>query len=408
MKAKELAPQEGASSLSQALLWFGAAISIAEILTGALCAPLGLSQGILAIMIGHVIGGVILFWVGLIGAETGLAAIESTRISFGRYGSLGFSVLNMLQLVGWTAIMIINAAEALDGVTGVIFRYQNEKLWAILISAFICLWIVVGIKNLTKINLVVISLLFAFSLLLGWVVFHQAAPIAATKGNMTFGAAVELSVAMSLSWLPLIADYTRNVKFPKAGVWCSVLGYFVGSSLMFIIGLGAAIYAGTADICTILLSAGLGVIALIIVIFSTVTTTFLDVYSAGISWLNLKPMTNEKAAAISVAILGLLLAMIAPLSQYENFLYLIGSVFAPLFAILLTDYFILQKKTVVSSSLFNFKNTVLWLAGVVAYQLLLSYNSLLGITLPVMMGVSFLGILLNGGKRLCPKKSGIL
>jgi putative hydroxymethylpyrimidine transporter CytX len=212
-------------------------------------------------------------------------------------------------------------------------------------------------------------------------------------------------VTMALSWLPLIADYTRNVKFKKSGVLCSVFGYFTGSSLMFIIGLGAAIYAGTSDICTILLAAGLGIVALIIVVFSTVTTTFLDVYSAGVSFVNLNSKANEKAAALVVCLIGLVLAMLVPISQYENFLYLIGSVFAPLFAVLLTDYFIFKKQKVDPGSLFSLKNAALWIVGVIAYRLLLSWDSPFGITLPVMMIVSLLGILLNGGISLCSQKA---
>jgi putative hydroxymethylpyrimidine transporter CytX len=404
MKTKDLPRTKGNSSFSQALLWFGAAVSIAEILTGALTAPLGLSKGIAAIMIGHSIGAFILLLAGMIGAQSGLAAIESTRISFGKYGSCGFSILNILQLIGWTAIMVKSAAQALGGVTDAVFRYQNENLGAILISAFICLWIIVGVKNLAKLNVVVVGVLLIFSVLLGWVVF-QSKGSSVIKGNMAFGAAVELNVTMALSWLPLIADYTRNVKFKKSGVLCSVFGYFTGSSLMFIIGLGAAIYAGTSDICTILLSAGLGMVALIIVVFSTVTTTFLDVYSAGVSFVNLNPKINEKAAALVVCLIGLILAMVVPLSQYENFLYLIGSVFAPLFAILLTDYFILKKQKVDPGSLFNLKNSALWVVGVIAYRLLLSWNSPLGITLPVMLLVSILGVLLHGGIRLCSKQT---
>jgi putative hydroxymethylpyrimidine transporter CytX len=396
---------EGSSSLSQALLWFGAAVSIAEILTGALTAPLGLAKGILAILIGHGIGAGILFLAGLIGAASGLAAIESTRISFGKYGSFGFSILNILQLIGWTAIMVINGAKALDGVTGAVFRYQNEKLWCILISAFIGLWIIVGFKNLAKINGFVVGVLLVFSVVLGWVVFQHQGGLPGIKGSMAFGAAVELSVAMSLSWLPLIADYTRHVKYQKSGVLCSVFGYFAGSSLMFIIGLGAAIYTGTSDICTILLAAGLGIVALMIVVLSTVTTTFLDVYSAGVSFVNFNPQVNEKAAALGVCLIGLVLAMLVPISQYENFLYLIGSVFAPLFAVLLTDYFIFKKQKIDSGSVFNLKNTMLWIVGVIAYRVLLSWDSPLGITLPVMLIVSILGILLNGGIRLCSPKA---
>lgn len=192
--------------------------------------------------------------------------------------------------------------------------------------------------------LVVISVLFIFSLTLGFIVFNQAGEATPTVGTMSFGAAVELNVAMCLSWLPLISDYTRKLQKPLTGTVGSILGYSAGGTLMFVIGLGAAIYAGTSDISIILLTAGLGAMALFIVVLSTVTTTFLDVYSAGVSIVNLNSKANEKISAIIVCIISIFLSIFVPMSQYENFLYLIGSVFAPYFPYYLWNTLYLAKK----------------------------------------------------------------
>ena len=386
------------STFSQILLWFGAAISIAEIMTGALLAPLGLFQGIWAIILGHIIGGAILFPAGLIGAKNGLSSAESVRISFGEYGSFGFSWVNILQLLGWTAIMIINGAKALDGITDYLWNYQNEKLWCIVIGLLICIWVVISIKSLSKLNTVVMSVLFLFTLILGFTIFKNTDTAIAAKETMSFGAAVELNVAMSLSWLPLISDYTRKLEKKITGTLWSVISYFVGSTVMFVIGLGAAIYAGTSDITSILMSAGLGLIALVIVILSTVTTTFLDVYSAGVSTANLSKKVNEKFAAVIACFIGTLLAMFIPISQYENFLYLIGSVFAPLFSILFVDYFLLHKIDTNPSHSHIVRNMILWVIGFIVYRLLISYNFIIGITLPVMLIIGVICFIINKRK----------
>src|SRR5690606_38022105 len=114
-----------------------------------------------------------------------------------------------------------------------------------------------------------------------------------------------------------------------------------GSCWMYIIGAGAAIFAGSSDIARIMMTAGLGLAGVLIVLLSTVTTTFLDAYSAGVSSVNIYGRVNEKWAAAAVCALGTLIAMFTPIEQYEDFLYLIGSVFAPMIAILITDFFIL-------------------------------------------------------------------
>lgn len=387
-------------TFSQVLLWFGAAVSIAEIITGAMLAPLGLTKGLTAIVIGHIIGAGILFLGGLIGAKSGLTSSFSARISFGKYGSFGFSILNLLQLLGWTAIMIVSAAKAMDGIADKLFNFGNETLWCVVVGALIVGWVLLRSKNLTRLNTVVMLLLFALSLVLGFIAFrgNGMSSIPANEESISFGMAVELNVAMSLSWLPLIADYTRNLKKPVSGTVGSVLAYSIGSILMYTIGLGAALYSGTSDISIILLSAGLGIVAFIIVALSTVTTTFLDVYSAGVSIVNLHEKANEKLGAIAACIIATLLAMFVSISQYENFLYLIGSAFAPLFAILFADYYFAGIREVKSRELLNKKNVVLWAVGFIAYRLLMPYTTILGITLPVMVGVGLLSMIFNIGK----------
>lgn len=390
------------STFSQTLLWFGAAVSIAEILTGALLAPLGLERGMGAILLGHVIGAALLLPAGLIGARSGLSAARSVRISFGRYGSYAFSVLNLMQLLGWTAIMIVSGAKAMDGITGELWGFRDEALGCAVIGLLIALWVLMGIRNLARVNVVVVTMLFVLSLVLGFTVFGRP-PLGAPAGEpMSFGAAVELNVAMSLSWLPLISDYTRRLRSPFSGTAGSVLGYFAGSVLMFAIGLGAALYAGTSDIAQILLSAGLGLVALLIVLFSTVTTTFLDVYSAGVSAANLSESLNEKVIAVFVCVLGTVLATSVPMTQYENFLFFIGSVFAPLFAILFTDYWLFGRREIDPGCALDLRNAVLWAAGFALYRLLLPYSSPVGITLPVMLLIGALSFAVGlVGRRRC-------
>jgi putative hydroxymethylpyrimidine transporter CytX len=388
-------------TFSQILLWFGAAVSIAEIMTGAMLASLGLMQGIWAIILGHIIGGIILFPTGLIGAKSGFSSAESVRISFGKYGSYMFSWVNILQLVGWTAIMIINGAKALDGITNYLWNYQNEKLWCIVIGLLICIWVVISNKSLSKLNIIVISVLFTLTLVLGFTIFKNTDIAIITEEKISFGSAVEINVAMSLSWLPLISDYTRKLEKKITGTFWSVLSYFVGSMIMFVIGLGAAIYTGTSDITTILLSAGLGLIGLVIVILSTVTTTFLDAYSVGVSTANLSKKVNEKVAAIIACVIGILLAMFVSMSQYENFLYLIGSVFAPLFAILFVDFFLFHRTDISTSRSHIISNMILWVIGFFAYRLLMPYDSIIGITLPVMLAIGALCFNINTIGALC-------
>ncbi len=368
------------SVFSNGLIWFGAGVSLAEILTGTYFAPLGFGKAMAAILLGHFIGGIMMFAAGMIGAKERRSAMETVKMSFGEKGSLLFAILNVLQLIGWTSIMIYDGALAADGLL-----HTGRWIWALVIGALIILWIVIGLTNLGKLNTIAMTALFILSLILFKVIFFGTAvagPIV-DDGSLTFGAAVELAVAMPLSWLPLISDYTREAEKPFAATLVSVLTYSVVSIFMYMIGMGAAIFTGEYDIAQIMLKTGLGVVGLLIIVFSTVTTTFLDAYSAGVSSVSISSKIKEKWAAVVVTIIGTVAAMLYPMDNITNFLYLIGSVFAPMIAVQIADYFILKKADAAEKE-FQWTNLLIWLIGFIAYRLLMHVDTPVGNTLPDM------------------------
>lgn len=368
------------STFQNGLIWFGAGVSIAEILTGTYFAPLGMGKGILAIVIGHVIGCALFFFAGLIGGRTGLSAMETVKLSFGKKGGLLFALLNVLQLVGWTAIMIYDGALATNG----IFE-TGAWAWCLVIGALILLWILIGITNLGLVNKIAMAALFILTLVLCKVIFFDGTPgdASAFGEAMSFGAAVELAVAMPLSWLPLVSDYTREAQKPLAATVASTLTYGLVSCWMYVIGMGAAIYTGEGDIALIMVKAGLGVAALVILILSTVTTTFLDAWSAGISSESLSKRLSGKWVAVVVTVIGTAAAILFPMDDITDFLYLIGSVFAPMIAVQLADNFILKRSSF--GLAFDWVNLAVWLAGFALYRWLMTVDIPVGSTLPDML-----------------------
>lgn len=362
------------------LIWFGAAVSLAEILTGTYIAPLGFQKGLTAILVGHLIGCILLFLSGVIGGSVRKSAMESVKMSFGQKGSLLFAALNVLQLVGWTAIMIYDGAIAADGI-----MHTGRWVWCLVIGALIILWILVGVTNLGKINTIAMAALFILTIVLCKVIFFDSgmAGAAVDDGSMSFGAAVELSVAMPLSWLPLISDYTREAEKPVKATAASAIVYGLVSCWMYIIGMGAAIFTGEYDIALIMVKAGLGIAGLIIVIFSTVTTTFLDAYSAGVSSETIFSGVRGKYAAVLVTIIGIIGAIVYPMDNITDFLYLIGSVFAPMIAVQIADFFFLKRNA--EAKTVQTANLIVWAVGFIVYRILMRIDLPLGNTLPDMV-----------------------
>lgn len=384
-------PSNKISTFQSALIWFGAGVSIAEILTGTYFAPLGFAKGLAAILLGHLIGCTMMFFAGYIGGKTRRSSMETVKMSFGQKGGILFAFLNVLQLVGWTAIMIYDGAQAVN----TIFP-TGSWLWAIVIGALILLWIAVGVTNLGIINKISMAALFILTIVLCVIIARNgSASGMAADDSLSFGAAVELAVSMPLSWLPLISDYTREAEKPMQATAASVVTYGLISIWMYAIGMGAAILTGESNIATIMAKAGLGIAALIILILSTVTTTFLDAWSAGISAESLakKFSGHGKQVALVVTVVGMVLACLFNMDDITNFLYLIGSVFAPMIAVQIADYFILKRDHFGKD--WDVQDLAIWVIGFIVYRILMRIDIPVGNTLPDMAVTMLLTVIIG-------------
>ncbi len=385
------------TTFSMSLIWFGAAVSIAEIVVGTLFAPLGFAKGFAAIVIGHIIGGFLLYLAGLIGAQTQKSAMDTVKTAFGAKGSVLFSSLNIVQLVGWTAVMIVTGISTANALWAL-----GDVLWGIILGGLIFCWIFIGLKNVSKINAVAMLLLFILTIALSVSIFQSNVAYVGT-GQMPFGVAIELSAIMPLSWLPLIADYTRNAQNPIKATRASVGVYLLGSTWMYTIGLGAALFTAQSDMGQILLHSGLGIFGLIIVLFSTTTTTLLDVHSAGVSAVSIWKKLSETKTAIVVCALGTVLAIFTPIREYETFLYFIGSVFAPMAAVLITNFFLLKNDYHTKD--FAYLNLGVWLVGFVFYRYLKTLDLSVGTTLPAIVATMALCFIVNKVSMIMCKKA---
>ena len=381
------------SAFQNGLIWFGAGVSLAEILTGTYFAPLGMGKGLAAIFIGHVIGCVLFFLAGLIGGRERKSSMETVKMSFGAKGGMLFAFLNVVQLVGWTGIMIYDGALATNSIFDV-----GIAVWSIVIGVMIVIWIAIGVTNLGLLNKITMALLFVLTVVLSVVVFRGNNPGASTGDAITFGMAVENAVAMPLSWLPVISDYTRESDKPFRATLASTVTYGLVSCWMYVIGMGAAIYTGGSDIAQIMLKAGLGVSALLIMILSTVTTTFLDAFSAGVSCESLSKKLSGKTVGIIATVIGTVGACLFNMDNIMGFLYIIGSVFAPMIAVQLTTYFMLRKDSFAAA--FDWPNLLVWAVGFAVYRLMMHVDLPTGYTLPSVLITMVLCYVVN---KLVPR-----
>lgn len=349
------------------LLWAGAAVSLAEIWAGGLLAPMGLGLGLLAILLGHLIGNTPLALGGVMGSRWGIPTMVSIRASFGLRGSYFAAALNVIQLVGWTAVMLIVCAGAAEAI-GKMHGFSHPTLWIVLSGTVTTLWALVGHRFWKWLHRVAVFALLALCGLMTFLVFGEYGWTGLSRipvsEDFPFMVGMDLVIAMPISWLPLVSDYSRFGRKTRTCLLGTWSGYFLVSSWMYLLGLVAALATKSPDpaevVMGLMVRFGWPVFALLIVLFSTFTTTFLDIYSTAISAMNIFPALGERRGVVLGGVLGTLTAILFPsLLNYEHFLLFIGAMFCPLFGVVLADYFLLRNSTLHTEELYR-KNGTYW------------------------------------------------
>ena len=401
------------SGLDFFLLWAGAAISLGEIWAGGLLAPLGLIGGMLAILLGHIIGNTPMALGGVIGSRHGVPSMVSTRGALGSRGSYLPAALNAIQLAGWTAVMLWicgHAAARLTPQSG----WLGPKSWIVISGMLATAWALSGRRFWKWLQRIAVFILIVLSAVMSYAIqqHHGISSLLNVKptGAMPFVQGLDIVIAMPISWLPLVSDYSRfaiDTRRSFCGTWW---GYFLAGSWMYAVGLCAALASSTETpdsmVINLMASMSLAGPALVIVLLSTITTTFLDIYSNAISIQSILPKLNERAVILACGMLGTLLAAFFPAAEYQNFLLFIGAMFCPLFGVVLADYFILKRMQYVASKLFsgvlyrythgfNYPALIAWGCGIALYRFAMQAGWTCGASLPSMAGAGSLYLMLR-------------
>ena len=390
------------------IIWFGVAISVSEIEAGIEIGAAAARDSLwLPLVLGHIFGGILLFFVGLIGARVRLNAMETTKSSFGKYGSKFFAALNTFQLLAWVAVLNAQGASALAGLNLPI----SFPLTCVILAALIAAWVYVGIRRSANVTTIVMAALAVLLAILSVKLFgldsgsSAAANVASAAGNAATATALkfwnifEISIAMPISWLPVISDYTKDAEKPVKATAISAIAYTFASLWMYIIGIEISGIGAGNNIAQAILLAGLGLPGIIIVVLSTVTTNFLAANSAGESSKAIYSKINPKIAGVVVSFLSAALAISGIMEHYISFLYLIASVFAPMAAVLLVSFYFSKERT--ESLGVWLWNIFAWLAGFIAYQVAEHFDSVfLGPTLlAVIVSAAFASVRVLSEKK---------
>lgn len=355
-----------------AVLWGDLSVGLLVLVTGALLVPaLGLPRALLAIGIGSVIGCLPLALMALAGEREGVPTMVLFRPVLGLRGSFLPSGLNLLQLVGWTAVEFWAMASVANVASRRVADFDAYHAWLVLV-AVVCTALAIGGPIL-----VVRAWLerFGIYILLGsavWISFRvltvgDLGPIwhGPASGGLPFWLAVDLVIAMPVSWLSVAADYNRFAQPGSHGVAGTYLGYVAGNAWFYALGALLVLATGaTADVLGIGTSVAAvagGSVLLVALLVGESDNAFADIYSAAVSAQNVIPRIPQRAMSLAVGTLGFVLALALSIDRYEFFLLLIGSVFVPLFGVFAADYFVRHRGRYTEAEMFA-RTGVRWIA----------------------------------------------
>lgn len=394
-------------------MWGNLGVSLFGPLTGALVAmTVGSLWGAVgAIIVGCLIGGLLLAGSACFGAVTGAPSMVSLRGLLGRRASTVPTALNIFQNIGWATMEIIVIATTAAYILGPQWRLPFVIIGGVLAT-------LMAIRPLGTVRLlrkIMIWLVLACSVyLFVQVLMQPATPIDASAAS-GFWPGVDLAVAGVVSFAPLAADYARHSRTRLAAAGGAGIGYGLAAIGYYTLGVFAVVHLpGAADgdrLIGALVALPAGGIALAILMIDEVDEAFANIYSTTMSVQNLVGRADRRVVAVGVGLLAMLLAALLDFGQYQSFLYLIGSVFVPLFSVAAADFFWIsrQRWDVSDRAPFRLAPVLAWACGFVAYQLIYpgdvpgwsalwtSVRDAIGFTAPSWLGSSVGAIVVSIG-----------
>ena len=358
------------------ILWSSLGVGLLVLSAGSFLSQASFLDAIFAIIVGSIIGSILLALAGKIGSDHGIPSLITMRPAFGIRGSYLPAILNILQLIGWTTFEIMIMARAANMLTGSTVPYY---FWVAIFGVLVALLGIAGPLNIARqwIGKFAVWIAYGTSAIIIINLINSAditALISSPGQGLSFFSALDLVIAMPVSWMPLVADYNRFSRKSKNALWATFVG-FTMTNILFYFG---GILLGTSNIFEIVaaIQAMFFGFLMLLLIVDEADNAFADIYSASVSTQDIFPKISQKYLIVGFTSLSAILAMMVSIEEYEVFLLLIGAIFVPLFGVVLTDYYVVKRQKYTEHMLYVRQNRLgIGLPAIIAWVLgaLLNY-----------------------------------
>src|SRR5437764_8039116 len=369
-------------TLDTTLLWTNLGISLLVLVLPAYF-DLPLSTALAATLVGAVIGNAMLAVAGLIGADARVPTMVLQRAPLGRRGSYLATALNILQCLGWAVFELVVIATAAGLLCDKLFGFEAVWFWKLLFGGVAAVLALLGPIGFVRkfVRKFAIWAVVASVMYLAWWIVHGAhlGRIWAQGGHKgSFWLAVDTVVAVTVSWAPLVADYTRFSRGRRSAFFGVGIGYLLPTLFQFgfgsILVLSRGVDPNHPELILTAIAGG-GAAAALALLALTVDETdeaFANVYSAAVSVQNFVPRASQRALIVAVSALATVGALAIDMRSYQRFLLLLGAVFVPLLGVLIADWLLAgmhyTREHVFEGPAVRFGPVFAWIVGFLVYE----------------------------------------
>lgn len=400
-----------------AALWLSLGVGLLVMQVGAYLVPaLGAQAAITVIVLGSIVGAGLLAWTAKLGCDSGLSSAGLMHATYGSSFARLPVLLNIVQLIGWTTFELVvmrdgsvAIARQSGSFSGALWPLLATLLWGAVLLALLSGSMVTLVRKFIGrygLPLVMASLLWLTWQFLGKASAQGFAELwnRPGEGGMSTLTALDLVIAMPVSWLPLVADFARHGRSGNSALRGTWLGYAVANIWCYALGVLVALTAPSTDLVAALLLAQGGLIALGLILIDEVDNAYGDLYSGAVAGHSLRPGWSVRRWGMALALLSTALATVLPMHSLEPFLLMLSSVFVPLYGVILARLAgRADVASLVTQRRVNPSAVGIWLLGVACYHLLAQFAPNWGAALPTLA----LTFLLAWGSRALSSRCAV-
>ncbi|MEY4345335.1 MAG: hypothetical protein RL032_1167 [Pseudomonadota bacterium] len=377
-------------------LWLSLGVGLLVMQIGAYLVPaLGLRDALVVIVLGSILGAGLLAWTAKVGCDSGLSSAGLMHATYGSTFAQLPVLLNIVQLVGWTSFELVVMRDGTMAIArqGGGFAADYWPLLATLLWGGVVLALMAG-SMVTLVRKFIgrygLPLVLASLVWLSWqfLLKAQAQGFAelwnkAGDGSMGTLSALDLVIAMPVSWLPLVADFARHGRDGKGALRGTWLGYAIANIWCYALGVLVAVTTPSADLVAALLVAQGGLVALGLILIDEVDNAYGDVYSGAVASHSMLPKLTVHQWGMAMAVVCTALATVLPMHSLEPFLLILSSVFVPLYGVILGRLgHASNVADLIGARKVQWTAVGLWIAGIACYHLCAQFAPAWGSALP--------------------------